>query len=114
MMTAGKGPVSPGQQRSTQAALRSGSTRAFLTVDIVAARAGVTVRRVRYLYRVGLVEPASVSMNELVFDHETVERIQIIERLTSDLGVNLPGAEVILHMRERLLALMDEIESMRE
>ncbi len=114
MMSAGNRPTNSEQQRTTHPASRQGSAHAFLTVDVVAARAGVTVRRVRYLHRIGLVSPANVSKYELVFDQDTVERIQIIERLTSDLGVNLPGAEVILHMRERLLALMDELESLRE
>jgi hypothetical protein len=37
----------------------------------------------------------------------------MVERLMSDLGVNLPGAEVILYMRERMLQMLDEIDRMR-
>jgi DNA-binding transcriptional MerR regulator len=84
-----------------------------LSVEVVAARAGVSIRRVRYLEREGLVQPVTVGGNRRLYNEETIERIQLIERLMGDLGVNLPGAEVILHMRERMLFLIDELERVR-
>jgi DNA-binding transcriptional MerR regulator len=88
-------------------------TTTLLSVDLVAARTGVSVRRVRYLCRTGLVSPAIESEREVLFGEDAIERIQLIERLITDLGVNLPGAEVILHMRERMLALLDELDRQR-
>jgi len=82
-----------------------------VSVDVVAARAGVTVRRVQYLEREGLVSPADRS-NRL-YDENAIERVQLIERLIVDLGVNLPGAAVILHMRERMLSLIEELDQTR-
>lgn len=84
-----------------------------ISVETVAARAGVTVRRVRYLEREGFVTPLDQASSARYFDESEVERIQLLERLISDLGVNLPGAEVILHMRERMLSMLDELDRMR-
>ncbi|MGD9711999.1 MAG: MerR family transcriptional regulator [Thermomicrobiales bacterium] len=99
------------QPGSTQPRLELTSQE--LTVEIVAARAGVTVRRVQYLERVGLIAPVRESRSQRLYNDQAIERIQLIERLMVDLGVNLPGAEVILNMRERMLSLLDELNSTR-
>lgn len=83
------------------------------SIEIVAARAGVTVRRVQFLEREGLIWPATVESSQRLYNEQAIERIQLIERLIVDLGVNLPGAEVILNMRERMLTLLDEIDRIR-
>jgi MerR family transcriptional regulator, heat shock protein HspR len=84
-----------------------------ISIETVAARSGVTVRRVQYLEREGLVTPIGSGSGTRYFDESAVERIQLVERLMADLGVNLPGAEVILHMRERMLMMLDEIDRLR-
>lgn len=91
----------------------TGAQAIGLRIEVVAARAGVSVRRVQYLERAGLVEPANAGRQVRLYNEATIERIQLIERLTSDLGVNLPGAEVILNMRERMLILLDELDQSR-
>jgi MerR family transcriptional regulator/heat shock protein HspR len=84
-----------------------------LRIEVVAARAGVSVRRVQYLERAGLVAPAISDEQSRLYNEAAIERIQLIERLIGDLGVNLPGAEVILNMRERMLHLLDELDNAR-
>jgi DNA-binding transcriptional MerR regulator len=94
--------------------LRHGTYRIQgISIETVASRAGVTVRRVQFLEREGLVTPLDPTSDRRYFDESAVERIQMVERLMSDLGVNLPGAEVILYMRERMLQMLDEIDRMR-
>jgi MerR family transcriptional regulator/heat shock protein HspR len=39
--------------------------------------------------------------------------VRAIKRLIDDLGVNLAGAEVILHMREQMEAMRRELEWLR-
>ena len=36
-----------------------------------------------------------------MFSQVDIERVRLIQRLTSELGVNLAGVEVILNMRDR-------------
>ncbi len=77
----------------------------FVSLEAVSTRAGVTTRRVRYLERAGLIDPAESDQHVRLYSEETIERINTIERLTNDLGVNLAGIEVILNMREQIIEL---------
>ena len=77
----------------------------FISLEAVSTRTGVTTRRVRYLERAGLIDPAESDQHLRLYHEETIERINTIERLTNDLGVNLAGVEVILNMREQIIAL---------
>lgn len=109
--------MSASQNRRTPGFDRTNPTGAMrldgLTIDIVAARSGVSVRRVQYLERQGLIAPLRPETSPRLYNEATIEQIQLIERLMDDLGVNLPGAEVILNMRERMLALLDELDRAR-
>jgi MerR family transcriptional regulator/heat shock protein HspR len=40
-----------------------------------------------------------------------VDRIEMITRLTRDLGVNLAGVEVVLHMREKMEEMRRQMEN---
>ena len=77
----------------------------FVSLQAISTRTGVTTRRVLYLERAGLIGPAASDQHLRLYSEETVERINTIERLTNDLGVNLAGVEVILNMREQIIAL---------
>jgi len=77
----------------------------YVTLQAISTRTGVTARRVRYLERAGLIGPAESQEHLRLYREETVERVLTIERLTNDLGVNLAGVEVILNMREQIIAL---------
>ena len=59
----------------------------------------------RYLERAGLIGPAESAEHFRLYREETVERVNTIERLTNNLGVNLAGIEVILNMREQIIEL---------
>ncbi len=77
----------------------------YVSLEAISTRTGVTTRRVLYLERVGLIGPAESDQHLRLYSEETIERINTIERLTNDLGVNLAGVEVILNMREQIIAL---------
>ncbi len=77
----------------------------YVSLEAVSTRTGVTTRRVRYLERAGLIGPAASEQHFRLYSEETIERINTIERLTNDLGVNLAGVEVILNMREQIIEL---------
>ncbi len=77
----------------------------FVSLQAISIRTGVTTRRVLYLERAGLIDPAESDQHLRLYSEDTVERINTIERLTNDLGVNLAGIEVILNMREQIIAL---------
>ena len=78
-------------------------------VAAVAVRCGIQVQTLRHYERIGLIEPAAVDAGLRLYSEVDVARRRRIQRLISDLGVNLAGFEVILHMLEQLLALRREL-----
>lgn len=80
-------------------------------IQVVARRAGVHPRTIHVYERLGLLERRSPSSP--TYTDAEIARVRLIRRLVADLGVNLAGADVILHMREQLLALHAELERLR-
>ncbi len=52
--------------------------------------------------------------DERVFPIDQVERVRIISNLVRDLEVNLPGVEVILAMRENMILMQRQFDSIME
>lgn len=82
---------------------------ALYVISIAAQILQVHPQTLRLYEREGLVEPQRSRGNIRLYSERDIERIRTIQRLTTDLGVNLAGAEVILNMRELILALQDQI-----
>jgi len=80
--------------------------RALYMISVVADMFDIHPQTLRAYEREGLLRPARTDGNTRLYSQEDIERIELILRLTKDLGVNLAGVEVILNMRER----MDEMQ----
>lgn len=88
-----------------------GQTNQHYVIQVVARRAGVHPRTIQVYERLGLIERRAP--RNPTYTEDDVARVRMIRRLVDDLGVNLAGADVILHMREQLLALHAELERLR-
>lgn len=62
--------------------------------------------------RLGLVKPSRSGGGVRLYSPQDIERLRQIVRLTEDLGVNVAGVEVILHMQERMEQMRREMEGM--
>ena len=58
----------------------------------------------------GLIELKRTLDDVAVISAESLERVRFITLLTEELEVNLPGAEVILHMRDDMIAMQRQFE----
>lgn len=85
----------------------------FYTIKVAAALCGLHEQSIRMYERKGLIAPQRSPGNVRRFSDADVERIRFIKRLVDDLGVNLAGVEVILHLRQQLLAAQSELEALR-
>ena len=74
---------------------------------------GLHEQSLRMYERKGLIRPQRSDGNIRLFSDADVERVRCIKRLVDDLGVNLAGAEVILHMREQMDLLRQEVEQLQ-
>ncbi len=52
-----------------------------------------------------LIHTKRTSEGDLVISSEDAERVRVALLLTGELDVNLPGVEVIMHMRDSMLAM---------
>ena len=74
---------------------------------------GMHEQSLRLYERRGLIAPQRTSGNVRRFSDADIDQIRFIKRLVDDLGVNLAGVEVIMHMRQQLLEAQREIEQLR-
>ncbi len=85
----------------------------YYTIGIAAELCGMHEQSLRMYERRGLIAPRRSAGNIRRFSEEDVEQIRFIKRLVDDLGVNLAGVEVIMHMRQQLLDMQRELEMLR-
>ncbi len=92
----------------------AGPVRAWYVIGAAARRAGVHEQTLRHYERLGLIAPArkgTSPQSPRLYSDRDVERVVHIRRLMDDLGVNLAGVETILHMRDRIEALRQEMDA---
>ena len=80
-------------------------------ISIVAEMLGVHPQTLRLYEREGLIRPKRHNKQRL-YSEEDIERLHLILELTRGLGVNKAGVDIILRMRERMIALQQEVEKM--
>lgn len=82
-------------------------------ISIAAGMVGMHQQTLRYYERVGLIEPSRSRGNIRLYSQADIGRLRQIQRLISDLGVNLAGVEVIIRMNQRLQEAELELQQLR-
>ena len=90
----------------------SKAKRPVYMISVVAEMFSVHPQTLRAYEREGLLRPARTDGNTRLYSEDDLERIELILRLTKDLGVNLAGVEVILNMRERMGEMQGRMNEM--
>ena len=79
-------------------------------ISVVSEMLGVHPQTLRIYEREGFIKPRRSGGNTRLYSEEDVERLEMVLRLTRELGVNLAGVEVILSMREKMEQMQREME----
>jgi MerR family transcriptional regulator/heat shock protein HspR len=79
-------------------------------ISVVSEMLGIHPQTLRIYEREGFIKPKRSGGNTRLYSEEDVEKLEMILRLTRELGVNLAGVEVILSMREKMEQLQREME----
>src|SRR5919206_1164124 len=85
----------------------------YYTIKVAAELCGLHEQSLRMYERRGLIAPRRSRGNIRRFSDEDVEQVRFIKRLVDELGVNLAGVEVILHMRQQLIAVQRELSALQ-
>ncbi len=79
-------------------------------IGVASRLCGVHPQTLRQYERLGLVVPARVGAKNRLFSEADIRRVQRIQRLTQDLGVNLAGVEIILKLLDQMEEARTEME----
>lgn len=79
-------------------------------ISVVSEMLGIHPQTLRLYEREGFIKPRRTEGNTRLYSEDDVEKLEMILRLTRELGVNLAGVEVILSMREKMEQMQREME----
>jgi MerR family transcriptional regulator/heat shock protein HspR len=86
-------------------------TRKYLRVSEVIKICNVPQEFIDILEREHIIEP--ITRRKLkVYSPDQVERVRVAHLLIEEMGVNLEGAEVALHMREQMIAMQRQFHEL--
>ena len=88
--------------------------KAGFMISSVAELYQVHPQTLRLYERQGLLKPSRSDGNTRLYTDGDLRKLEIILTLTRELGVNLAGVEVILHMREKMEQMQLQAEEMFE
>jgi len=83
-------------------------------ISIAARLVDCHPQTLRMYERLGLIEPDRSDSGVRLYSDADIERLRRIKRLTQEMGVNLAGVEVVLHLLDRIDRMQMEIERLRE
>jgi MerR family transcriptional regulator/heat shock protein HspR len=81
-------------------------------ISVAAELVGMHPQTLRIYEQKGLVRPQRTAGNTRLYSDADVERLRLIQRLTSELGLNLAGVERVLHMEDELQRMKRRLERM--
>src|ERR1700751_3948039 len=85
-------------------------SKAAYMISAVAEQYEIHPQTLRLYEREGLLTPSRSEGNTRLYTDDDLERLEVILKLTRELGVNLAGVEIILNMREKMEAMQHQIE----
>jgi MerR family transcriptional regulator, heat shock protein HspR len=96
------------------------SSRAVFVISVAAELSGMHPQTLRIYERKGLIDPFRTPGGTRRYSQEDIERLQLIQELTSE-GLNLEGVRRVLELQEenrqlkrRLDRLRDKMDDMEE
>lgn len=90
--------------------MTKGRGKAAYMISAVAEQYEIHPQTLRLYEREGLLAPSRSEGNTRLYTDEDLERLEVILKLTRELGVNLAGVEIILNMREKMEAMQRQME----
>jgi len=83
-------------------------------ISVAARMLDMQTHTLRYYERVGVIEPRRSRGNVRLYSDQDIALIKRVKTLVEDMGINLPGVEVILRMIQHVDELQNELEQAQE
>ena len=89
-------------------------SRALYMISVAAQLAGMHPQTLRIYEQKGLISPARTPKNTRLYSEEDIERLRYIQKLTTELGMNLAGVEKVIELEEQIMDLHERVSGLRQ
>jgi MerR family transcriptional regulator, heat shock protein HspR len=83
-------------------------------ISIAAKMLDMHTYTLRYYERVGIIEPERSRGNVRLYSDRDIATLKRVKAMVDDMGINLPGVEVILRMMQRMQEMQNELAHTQE
>ena len=90
------------------------SDRPIYMISVAADLVGMHPQTLRMYEAKGLVRPHRTPGGTRIYSEADVERLRIVQRLTSELGLNLAGVELVLRLEDELRKAHAQVERLQQ
>ena len=90
------------------------SDRPIYMISVAAELVGMHPQTLRMYETKGLVRPQRTPGGTRLYSEADIERLRIVQRLTSELGLNLAGVELVLRLEDELRKAHTQIERLQK
>jgi MerR family transcriptional regulator/heat shock protein HspR len=87
--------------------------RGVYMISVAAELASMHPQTLRMYEARGLIAPQRSAKNTRLYSQRDVERLRRIQQMTSELGLNLAGVEIVLEMEEKVERMQARLERLR-
>jgi len=87
--------------------------RPIYMISVAAELVGVHPQTLRLYENKGLVRPQRTPGGTRLYSEADVERLRIIQRLTTEVGLNLAGVELVLRLEDELRKAHGQVERLQ-
>jgi MerR family transcriptional regulator/heat shock protein HspR len=102
-----------GSEPSGSSQARAHESRPLFMISIAAELAEMHPQTLRMYERRGLIQPKRSTKHTRLYSLQDVERLRYIQRLTTDLGLNLAGVQRVLELEAQVDQLATEVETLQ-
>ncbi len=86
------------------------NTEPRYVISVAARMLEIQTHTLRYYEKVGIIEPRRSQGNIRLYSDRDIALLKRVKSLVDDMGINLPGVEVILRMVQHMEEIQNELE----
>jgi MerR family transcriptional regulator, heat shock protein HspR len=83
-------------------------------ISVAADLVGMHPQTLRIYEQKGLVRPKRTAGNTRLYSDGDIERLRLIQRLTTEIGLNLAGVERVLNLEDELQRMRRRLDRMEQ
>jgi MerR family transcriptional regulator, heat shock protein HspR len=88
--------------------------RPIYMISVAAELVGMHPQTLRMYEAKGLIRPQRTPGGTRLYSEADIERLRIVQRLTTELGLNLAGVELVLRLEDELRKAHAQVERLQQ